>query len=290
MEEGYYSDEGEPPLQPRSPAFVLVPVNPAARKAVDLPENDGLRCRVNNNIGLWIDFSNPDKQVFTLGCGETDIYLPNTGVSGKGSPQLCDIHASFQLVEETGAVLLCDHSDKGTVETLTHSHGYTLKLRSSTRSVLVARGINPRFAVGHDKWYQFKIQWQSDGLYAFPNKDEPYTMGPSNSRNKKYIQGDRVGGGSYGTVWWVLEVTSGKVIAVKKFHNLSGKNLDFATREVANLFRINKDDSIKHVRHSHPIQDPAGAPLTHLNRSTFSRSSTTPAAGRRTAGARSSCP
>jgi hypothetical protein len=249
MEEGYYTEEEAPP-EPLTPAFVLVPVNPAARKAVDLPENDELRCRVNNNIGLWIDFSNPNKQSFTLGCGDTDIYLPNTSSSTKGSPDISTVHASFELVKETGAVLLCDHSDNGTVEPLVHTHGYTIRFRSGSRSVLVARGINPRVAFGHDKWFQFKIQWQSDGLYGFPNKDEPYTLGPSNSRNKKYIQGDRVGGGSYGTVWWVLDVTNGKVMAVKKFHNLSGKNLDFATREVANLFRINKDNSIKHVSNS----------------------------------------
>ncbi|GAB1312652.1 hypothetical protein MFIFM68171_02862 [Madurella fahalii] len=257
MEEGYYTDGAETPLEPHTPAFLLAPVNPAARKAVDLPENDGLRGRFHNTIGLWIDFSNPDKQIFTLGCGDTDIYLPNTGASGKGSPHISEVHASFQLVEETGAVLLYDHSEDGTVETITHNHGYTIKLRSNSRSVLVARGINPRFGLGQDKWYQFKIQWQSDGLYAFPNKDEPYTMGPSNSRTKKYLQGDRVGGGSYGTVWWVLDVTNGRVMAVKKFHNLSGKNLDFATREVANLFRINQDSSIKH-EHILQIFDYAG--------------------------------
>ncbi|KXX83264.1 Serine/threonine-protein kinase KIC1 [Madurella mycetomatis] len=257
MEDRYYTDEAETPLEPPPPAFLLAPVNPAARKAIELPENDGLRARVDDTIGLWIDFSNPEKQVFVLGCGETDIHLPNTRASSKGSPHISEVHASFRLVEETGAVLLEDHSEDRTVETMPHNYGYTIKLRSSSRSVLVARGINPRFSVGRDKWYQFKIQWQSDGLYAFPNKDEPYTVGPSNSRTKKYLQGDRVGGGSYGTVWWVLDVTNGKVMAVKKFHNLSGKNLDFATREVANLFRINQDSSIKH-EHILQIFDYAG--------------------------------
>ena len=245
MMDGGYADEHEdtPP-----PAFVLAPLNPAARKAVDHARNDPLRCCVDDTIGLWLDFSNPDKQVCTLGRrDDADVYLPDTR-SSKGSAHISPLHASFQVVEETGAVLLWDLSDTGTVEPLPHSHCFTVKIRSSAKSVLVARGINSRIAFGRDQWYQFEIQWQSDGLYRFP-KTEPYTMGPRNSRRKSYILGGEVGTGSYGTVWWVLDATNGKIIAVKKFHRLSGKNLEFATREIANLFRINRDDSIKHVSH-----------------------------------------
>lgn len=251
MEDGHYDDDAaEPPSGPIAPAFVLAPLNRAARKAVDHSNNDDLRCRVNDTIGLWVDLSSPDKRVYTLGCSETDIHLPDTRSSNRASPHISSVHASFQLVQDTGAVLLCDHSDNGTVEPLSHGNSFTVKFRANAKSVLVARGINSSIAFGKDRWYQFEIQWQSDGLYDFPNKYEPYTMGPRNARSKKYVQGERVGGGSYGTVWWVLDAHTGGNMAVKKFHNLSGKNLEFATREVANLFRINKDSLIKHVSYS----------------------------------------
>jgi hypothetical protein len=44
-----------------------------------------------------------------------------------------------------------------------------------------------------------------------------------------------------------LDTTNGKIIAVKKYDFL-GRELEFATREIAN-FRINRDKSIKHVSH-----------------------------------------
>ncbi|AEO71948.1 uncharacterized protein THITE_2124842 [Thermothielavioides terrestris NRRL 8126] len=82
-------------------------------------------------------------------------------------------------------------------------------------------------------------------------------MGPRNARTKKYILGGEVGAGSYGSVWWALDATNGQVMAVKRFHKLSGRNLEFATREIANLFRINRDDSIRH-EHILKILDCAG--------------------------------
>jgi serine/threonine protein kinase len=258
MDDGYYDDDAaEAHAVPSPPCFILAPLNPAARRAVDHASNSHLRYRIDDTIGLWLDFSNPEKQACTLGKGEdADIHLPDTRSSSKGSPHISGVHASFQVVHETGAVLLWNCSDNGTVEPLPHSHCFTVKFRPNAQSVLVARGINSRIAFGKDQWYQFEIQWQSDGMYRFL-KDEPYTMGPRNSRTKKYVLGGEVGAGSYGTVSWVLDATSGKIIAVKKFHRLSGKNLEFATREIANLFRINRDDSIKH-EHILQILDCAG--------------------------------
>jgi hypothetical protein len=252
MDDHYYDDTVEAhPTAPTPPVFLLAPVNAPARKVVDHPRNSHLRYRIDDAIGLWLDFSNPEKQVCTLGTEETDIHLPNAKSSSKGSAHISPVHASFQVVQETGAVLLWDHSENGTVEPLPHSHCFTVKFRPNAKSVLVARGINSRIAFGKDQWYQFEIQWQSDGMYPF-RKDEPYTMGPRNSRTKKYVLGGEIGAGSYGTVWWVMDATNGKIIAVKKFHKLSGKNLEFATREIAHLFRINRDESIKHVSHPFP--------------------------------------
>jgi hypothetical protein len=289
MEDGYYDDAEEPYTVPTAPAFALTPLNPAARKVVGHANNSHLRCQSHDTIGLWVDLSDPDK-IFTLGRRDTDIHLPDKTSSSRGSPCISDLHASFQVVLETGAVLLFDHSENGTVEPLPRDQHYTVKFRSNAKSVLVARGINSRIAFGKDQWYQFEIQWHSDGLYRFP-KHDPYTMGPRNSRHKKYLLGEQVGAGSYGTVWWALDATNGKIIAVKRFHKLAGKNLEFATREMTNLFKINRDDSIKHVSYHYQylFVRHAGLLTVSLPRNTFSKSSTAPAAGRATIGARSSC-
>lgn len=259
-----FDDEVEQVRKP--PCFVLAPLNSAARKATEHVRNKywqhSFDASSQKALGLWIDFTDPDKNIYTLGRKDTDIYLPE-GRSSHGSPQISDIHAAFELVQETGAVLLRDYSDHGNTEPFALAHssspnhaGVTVKFLPGTSSVLVARGINSRIAFGRDRFYQFEIQWRSDGLYAF-EKDEPYTLGPRPTRAKRYLQGERVGGGSFGTVWSVLDITTGSVMAVKKFHSLSGKRLEFATREVANLFRINEDNSIQH-EHILQIFDYAG--------------------------------
>lgn len=248
MAEDYYDDEGH---TREEPCFALIPLNSAARKAVEHVRNKYFQYQPDNNtFGLWIDLSDPTRRSCTLGRGDsTNIYLPES--VGKGNGQISSTHASFDVVEATGAVLLWDHSRHRTTEPFSGSHGhtFTVKHRSNSTSVLVAQGINTRVAFGRDRYYQFELQWRSDGLYDFGHKDEPYVMGPRNARTKKYLQGKKVGGGAYGNVWQVLDVTTGSLMAVKKFHNLSGKNLEFATREVANLFKINKDTSIRHVSH-----------------------------------------
>lgn len=252
LADDYYDDAEHTRQEPR---FALVALNPAARAAAGHVRNRYFQYQPDaNTFGLWIDLSDPAARSITLGRGDSvNIYLPET-IERRGSGQISNTHASFEVVEETGAVLLCDHSRHRTTEPFSGSHGhsFTVRYRSSTNSVLVAKGINTRVAFGRDRYYQFELQWQSDGLYHFPRKDEPYIMGPRNSKVKKYLQGDKVGGGAYGNVWKVLDVTNGSLMAVKKFHNLSGKNLEFATREVANLFKINKDKSIRHVSHPSP--------------------------------------
>ncbi|KAK3386441.1 kinase-like domain-containing protein [Podospora didyma] len=232
-----------------------MPLNEAARLATAHYINKDWQYQLDpNTFGLWIDFSDPDRPAVTLGRADADIYLPEQRL-GKFTAGISAHQATFELVPETGAVLLWDNSDVGSTEPYSPptSSDYEVKFRpNSAKSVLVAKGINSHVGFGRDKWYKFEIRWVSVGLYDFPMRNGPYMMGPRKSQTKRYVEGDKVGGGAYGNVWWALDVVNGTLMAVKKFHNMSGKPLEFATREVANLFKINNDTSIQHV-HILPI-------------------------------------
>lgn len=232
-------ESGNPPI------LYLVPTNTAAQQAAADPLNEAYRWPMENGtFSLGIGFADPAKQVFTLGRADCDIFLPDS----RGA-DISKHHCSFTNTER-GAVLLQDLSSKKNTEP------YSLKTGGQTidfderRCVLVARGINNTIGIGRNRFYQFELNWQSDGLYPFPDKEENYRIGPRKSKQKKYIEGDEVGGGSYGTVFWAMDVYTGELMAVKRFRNLEGKHLDFATREVANLFRINRHAKIHHVRTS----------------------------------------
>ncbi|OIW25689.1 kinase-like protein [Coniochaeta ligniaria NRRL 30616] len=235
------------------PVLYLVPYNKAARQATADRVNEHCRFRMENGVfALYISFANPDKQVFTLGRADCDIFLPD--------PKGADIskHQCSFINTERGAVLLEDKSSKKNTEPYSSNNGgQTIGFAKETRRVLVARGINNMIGFGRDRYYQFEIHWESDGLYDFPLKDEPYRTGPRKSRQKKYIDGEKVGAGSYGSVWWVMDVHTGGLMAVKKFNNMEGKHLEFATREIANLFRINGNSAIHHD-HILEILDYAG--------------------------------
>jgi hypothetical protein len=261
-----YDDDDDEHQEATPPCLILAPLNSAARKATESVRNNYHRCALDSdNNGLLLDFSDPDRHSYTFGCsGDTDIHIPDTrGSKGSGSSQISDLQATIYVVQNTGAVLLKDHSSHQNTETYSPSHsssssghgGVAVKFHRS-RSILLARGINPRISFGRDRFYQFEVRWRSDGLYNF-NKYEFYVLGPRHAKHKKYVEKARVGGGAYGEVWSVLDVTNGELVAVKKFRNLSGKNLDFATREVANLFKINKHKSIQH-EHILQILDSAG--------------------------------
>jgi hypothetical protein len=243
MEEGEEDTVVAP--APTAPALYLVPYNSAAKQAVAEPYNAYLRCLMPNNThALYIHFADPDKQAWTLGRVGTDIHLPD--------PRGADIskhQCSFINITERGAVLLEDVSSKKNTEPYASNNGgQAISYGKERRCVLVARGINNMIGIGKDRFYQFEIHWDSDGLFDFLYKEESYRTGPRKSRQKRYIEGEEVGAGSYGNVWWVMDVHTAQLMAVKRFHNMHGKHLTFATREVENLFRINRTQAIHHVR------------------------------------------
>jgi serine/threonine protein kinase len=238
-------DQAPTHTAPTAPTLILVPNNRAARRV--LAENRHLRYRLpNDTYGLCVSFTDPEKRVFKLGRAqsEVDIFLPDANGADISKHQ-----CSF-TVTERGAVLLEDKSSKKTTVPYSSNNGQqAIPFLRDRRTVLVARGINNLLSIGNtgkDGYYQFEIQWHCDGLYDLPNKDDPYRTGPRKSRQKKYVQVERIGGGGFGHVWLVVDAHTGGLMAVKKFHSLEGRNLEFATREVDNLFRINRTSAIHH--------------------------------------------
>lgn len=63
----------------------------------------------------------------------------------------------------------------------------------------------------------------------------------------RYVQGERIGAGASGSVWWGLDTTSGKVIAVKGFYHLPGRDLENEVSEITELFGIGRARSITSV-------------------------------------------
>ncbi|KAH8881230.1 kinase-like protein [Thozetella sp. PMI_491] len=244
-------------LGDQPPSFTLVPLNSQARRATENARNQYFQVQLEDGTwGLWLSFEHAEKQTFTLGRTSCDIYLPEGKSKGHAS-DISPYQASFHVAESTGAVILTDHSSLKNTELLSRENTVTLPFRDHHRSVIVCRGINTCIAFGRDRWYQFQIRWTSDGLYGFSNKEFPYRTGPRKSRVKKYIEGEKVGGGAYGIVFWVIDTATGGRMAVKKFHNLSDKNLEFATREVKNLFKVNESNAEQH-KHILEIFDYAG--------------------------------
>lgn len=240
-------DDYDEVRQPHRLGFWLLPFNKAAAALVSgHPWNLERYVFDKDTSGFWIDFSNPDKQEYTVGCSDSvDIYLPQVWNS-TGSSGISELHASFRAVTDTGPVLLRDESEYSSTEPFSHgSRSYTINFRrDNQRSVLVAQGINSLVAFGHGRFYQFELRWESDGLDEF--RMEPpvlYALGPSRVKTKRYVLGKRVGGGTFGNVYRALDMTMGSVMAVKKFHRLSGKRLDFASREITNLLKLNGDES-----------------------------------------------
>lgn len=102
-------------------------------------------------------------------------------------------------------------------------------------TVVVARGIHTRVGFGRGCFYQFELRWVVDGISALEGFCEPYELGPTDSKQKRYVQGRGIGGRvNICHVWAAVDVTLGTTIAVKKFHGLSKEGalnlMDFYSR------------------------------------------------------------
>jgi hypothetical protein len=233
------------------PHGYLIPKNGAARGILEEPHNANYI--VSREEGdyedfvFYLDFRHEDRTQYVLGRGsDVDIQLPDS------KADISKTQCVFRLDGDSGAVFLDDRSSHQSTETFASRHDYrtTIAMPSrSPRSVLVARDINNHIAIGRKQHYQFELFWLCDGLYDFPQNGS-LQKGPINGNSMKYVQGEKIGGGAFGNVFKALDVHTGELIAVKKMHNLDGKNLEFANREIRHLNQIQSSEIYGHVSSS----------------------------------------
>jgi serine/threonine protein kinase len=232
----------------RSPAhFYLIPINSVARKAVSEHHGTELVVEMEDTLEpvFYLDFRDESREQYTFGQGEgVDIRL--TDARADISMSQC----AFTFDPVSRAVFLWDQSERKTTRTYSTSRDIsetTIDMpESGPRSVLVARDINCHIAIGRKQYYLFSISWLCDGMYDFPEKGS-LQVGPKHG-HKKYVQGERIGGGAFGSVFRALDVHNGRMIAVKRMHDLDGKNMEFANREIRNLSKIAKSELYNHVK------------------------------------------
>ncbi|KAK1751959.1 hypothetical protein QBC47DRAFT_432735, partial [Echria macrotheca] len=232
------------------PEFRLIPINDDSRKALQLPQNKHRLIQLEGGDSAFcLAFDDPRRNEFGIG-GNIEslgdgLFLPDKSID-----------ASFRIVRETGAVLLCDHSENGTART-TVSYTATdpalglsnhVNIDDTTKSILLARGINPFLSLGEDVDFQFRVHWICDGMSAFFNSEVPYTLGPRKSEVKRYVKGKRIGSGRSSTVFSALDITTGTLLAVKVFHYQS---LSLTRRSALPKFISTFQSSI---RHDHILQ------------------------------------
>lgn len=236
-----------------SPSFFLVPANTAARTAVNHIRNrqlvqDGCPDRPRS---LWVSFA--DTTEYSLGKGEdVDIYLPEAE-NEDGPSNIDDIHAVFSFFPaKQRAVTLVDRSTSSTTTTKKNRRTHyptlqTTEIGESSRSVVVAEGINTRLEFGRACFYKFKIHWHRDGVSQDTDFAVPYTVGPTNSTGttiRRYIQGIRIMKYKPGRVWKAVDLRTGTMIAVKKLKNHGKARVEYA-KGVCGLFV--GEGSIQHV-------------------------------------------
>ncbi len=257
--------------------FLLVPNNPKAESVVDAEDNEHLVSFSAKgvkafDIGFHINSQYSTNTLVTLGRDNCDIFLKPTSIS--------KIQCSFEIDDlNTGIVMLYDRSHSLS----THVSGMNnrpFEAGRFPRKVLVHPGCNDKISMGGKKGdlIMFKIEWllkedqinrvtrehrdASKGSITNPRKtrtrDPTDTILPSMKMTPdqafiqpsqlalRYLKRNMVGSGSYGCVWRVIGVDSGRVMAMKKFGRVPG------SQEQVYVARVRREVELmrraKHVR------------------------------------------
>jgi len=262
-------------------SFFLVPRGSKAEKVVMHDRNQRLRVDYKDARALNIVLSG-EYPVVSLGRDkDVDIYLPD-----HEGADISRRHCFFILEVDSGAVVLHDQSSKHNTDVLDRDEDHLVPISKASHSVIVCKRLNRRITLGTKRYYQFDLEWQSETideeLAAWPTE-----LGPRGSPEFRYIRGEEVGQGAFGTVHKAVNVRDGKAIAVKRLGGLEGRKRLFAQREVVNLLRIGKGTihNVGVIRDSKLIV----LSLTVLSRIIFLKSSTTSSTRRNKSGWKSSC-
>ncbi len=258
--------------------FLLVPNNPKAKSVVDAEDNEHLVSFSAKgdlkafDIGFHINSQYSTNTLVTLGRDNCDIFLKPTSIS--------KTQCSFEIDDlDTGIVMLYDRSHSLS----THVSGkdnQPFEAGRSPRKILVHEDFNDIISMGgkNGDLIQFKLEWllkddqikrvarehrdASKRSIINPRKartrDLTDTMLPSAQMTPdqafiqpsqlalRYLRRDFIGDGSYGNVWQVIGVDSGRVMAMKQINWVprpQGQEHVARIRSEVELMRI-----AKHVR------------------------------------------
>ena len=235
---------------PSASSFFLVALNEATEGAVRhernrrfvVPPDEDKRGRLR----ITIPSGPASGSEITLGCGDADVYLP-----GVESADISGIHCSFTAAKHTGAVILHDRSSQHNTEVYDAERFYSIPLFKTSFSVVVSRGFNRRLGIGCKigckRYYEFELVWHTDLVQGnlLDGATRGPVFGPLGSKEPRYIKGENLGLGAFGSVFRAVDIRNGELMAVKRFHTLEGIAGTYAMREIQNLESI--QSRAKHV-------------------------------------------
>ena len=215
--------------------FSLVPLNDRARAVLAHPDNIGLvSALADGRSGLDIGFhvgSSSRYTLATLGRSGADVSVEGSGISR--------IQCSFEVLEESGVVMLYDRSNS--MSTQVFGMSATPFEPGRTRRVVVRDKLNTEIGMGgaSQSLLRFALVWHCDTIDVeeqLKNRvdnprlartvDETPTVLPSQRLTRIHTPGNRepkiryaklveLGRGEFGEVWKAVDVDSGKIFAVK---------------------------------------------------------------------------
>ncbi|KAF7544175.1 hypothetical protein G7Z17_g10158 [Cylindrodendrum hubeiense] len=258
----------------------LVPENDAARAVVADPFNASFASQGVLHIGHTRP--KPCGTLVTLGRGDVDIYLD--------SPSIARIQCSFVLDPDTHVVMLQDLSRKWSTQVSGDKSAPFEHNRE--RQVVVCKELNTRLGIGGEKKdiFQFSLHWHQDLLYTMRKVaergkasstmsyqenpgmartiDEADTVAQTPRYNTRihvpaqmairyiHLEGGELGSGNVGRVYKVLNVDTGKFMALKTL--IKPKGNDPGTLAKLNTsveYALKREiEALARIRHPHIVE------------------------------------
>ncbi|KAK5080222.1 hypothetical protein LTR05_008735 [Lithohypha guttulata] len=275
-----------PPFNPHALAlFCLAPLNKRAEEVLAHPLNEPfVSVLENGSLALAIGHIRSKagtSTLATLGRGNADVFVPGSSIS--------KIQCSFELDLDTKVVMLYDRSHGQTTQVSgVHSTPFE---HGRARKILVQRDLNEIIGMGGERrnLIQFIVKWHQDEVITTKKinarhdtaldyednprfartVDEAATVLPSQRATRlhtpgtqqltmRYVKIDVLGSGQYGEVHKVIDVDSGKLMALKMLKRPVDArkqelekwrlSLHYALkREVENLARISHPHIIEYI-------------------------------------------